>query len=302
MKLKPKSTTKNPKALVYKRFLEIDTSFNKNAVYVTTDDKYWLFNQENLTFVETSENENAISVSSGTILKYSNSYFYYKNMWVKTQENAIPEKKSSRFMGVQMPDNIATGIVSSFRTLGSFKLIFYYNDNRFPTLPITGYILQNKKKYYFSGTAEKGKELVLEPSSQEDTTQLGRWVEIFTTEVSAAYPSLGFDLTVFETPNELLSAKFDNIGKYQTNKYYYYASFDFMIKGSIEGTTAQYIKGNIIPLTALNIKHFDDNINLSPDDLVVIENRLYSVENPETVLKQQPKPFKIYFATLNNIL
>ena len=100
----------------------------------------------------------------------------------------------------------------------------------------------------------------------------------------------------------LLNATFNNVAKYQTNKYYYVNSFDFMIKGSIEGTTAQYIKGNIIPLTALNIKFFDDDIDLAPDDLVVIENKLFSVENPETVIKQQPKPFKIYFATLNNIL
>ena len=103
-------------------------------------------------------------------------------------------------------------------------------------------------------------------------------------------------------PIQLLSATFNNIGKYQTNKYYYVGTFDYMIKGSIEGTTSQYIKGNIIPLTSLNIKYFDDNINLSVDDLVVIGGKLYSVENPETVIKQMPKPFKIHFATLNSIL
>lgn len=100
----------------------------------------------------------------------------------------------------------------------------------------------------------------------------------------------------------LLSASFNNIGKYQTNKYYYVGSFDYMIKGSIEGTTSQYIKGNIIPLTSLNIKYYDDNIKLSQDDLVVIEKRLYSVENPEKTQKRMPKAFNIYFATLNSIL
>lgn len=100
----------------------------------------------------------------------------------------------------------------------------------------------------------------------------------------------------------LLSALYNNVGKYQTNKYYFSGSFDYMIKGSIVGTTSQYIKGNILPLTSLNIKYFDDDISLSVDDLVVIEGKLYSVEDPETTIKQQPKPFKIYFATLNSIL
>lgn len=100
----------------------------------------------------------------------------------------------------------------------------------------------------------------------------------------------------------LLSALYNNVGKYQTNKYYFSGSFDYMIKGSIEGTNSQYIKGNILPLTSLNIKYFDDDISLSVDDLVVIDGKLYSVEDPETTIKQQPKPFKIYFATLNSIL
>ena len=89
-----------------------------------------------------------------------------------------------------------------------------------------------------------------------------------------------------------MSAKFNNIGKYQTNKYYYVGSFDYMVKGSIEGTTSQYIKGNIIPLTSMNIKHFNDEINLNVDDLVVIGKKLFSVENPETTMKNATKTTK----------
>lgn len=100
----------------------------------------------------------------------------------------------------------------------------------------------------------------------------------------------------------LLSATFNNISRYQTNKYYYAGSFDCMVKGSVEGTNTQYIKGNVIPLTSLNIKHFDDNIRLCQDDLVVLDGRLYSVENPETDIKHQPRDYNIYFATLNSIL
>jgi hypothetical protein len=102
--------------------------------------------------------------------------------------------------------------------------------------------------------------------------------------------------------NQVTDGRFNNVSKYQINKYYYVGSFDFVIKGSIEGTTTQYIKGNIIPLTAMNIKHYNDDIKLSVDDLVVVEGRLYSVENPETVYKQQPKKYSIYFATLNSVL
>lgn len=118
------------------------------------------------------------------------------------------------------------------------------------------------------------------------------------------YTDLGWQ-TITEPTGDgitLLSATFNNISRYQTNKYYYVGSFDFMIKGSVEGTTTQFIKGNIIPLTSFSIKHFNDDIILTEDDLVVVEGHLYSVENPQMDIKHQPKDFKIYFATLNSIL
>lgn len=107
--------------------------------------------------------------------------------------------------------------------------------------------------------------------------------------------------TIESTQLTTLDAKFGNIAKYQTNKYYYSATFDYMIRGSVEGATTQYIKGNIIPLTSFNIKYFDD-VGLNVDDLVVIDGRLYSVENPETEHKYSPKDYLVFFATLNNIL
>lgn len=110
--------------------------------------------------------------------------------------------------------------------------------------------------------------------------------------------------TLTELPENvvLLNASFNNIGRYQTNKYYYVGSFDFMIKGAVEGTTAQFIKGNIIPLSSMNIKYFTDDITINHDDLVVVDKRLFSVENTEMDIKYNPKPYKVYFATLNNIL
>lgn len=209
MKMKPKSTVHNPKALVYRRFIGLEKSVNLKTVYFTTvDSKYWTFDVETLTFqpfdsslIITSTNIVNIATNT-TILTYLDKYFAY--------------------VSISIPD--------------------------FPTM------------YAW-----------MEPQSIGDNATL-------------------------------LSAKFNNIGKYQTNKYYYVGSFDYMVKGSIEGTTSQYIKGNIIPLTSMNIKHFNDEINLNVDDLVVIGKKLFSVENPETTMKMQPKPLKIYFATLNAIL
>lgn len=92
------------------------------------------------------------------------------------------------------------------------------------------------------------------------------------------------------------------IGKYQTNKYYYICDFDYVVKGAIEDGKVQNIKGNILPIVSLNIKFFNDNIQLQPDDLVVIDNRLFSVENPVTDHKHMPRDYKVHFATLNSIL
>lgn len=198
MRLKPKSTVHNPRALVYRRFIGLEKSINLATVYFTlSDSKYWTFDNETLEF---SQIDASLIPAESVVTKITDNYTFlnYQGHWFT-------------YTGTQWIET-----------------------------------------YYFS--------------------------EI------------------------LLSATFNNIAKYQTNKYYYVGSFDYMIKGSVDGTTTQYIKGNIIPLTSLNIKYFDDSINLSVDDLVVIDKKLYSVENTETVKKMQPKAFNIYFATLNSIL
>lgn len=201
MKLKPKSTVKNPLALHYKRFIGLEKSINLQTIYNTVSDGlFWSFDNLTLTFSQ-------------------------------IESSLIPN--TSKIVQVQ-----------------PFTSILQYQDNYFRYNDLLG------------------------------------WQKV---------EDLGQNTT-------LLSAGFNNIGKYQTNKYYFVDSFDYVIKGSISGTTTQYVKGNIIPLTSLNIKFFSDDIELTQDDLVVIDGRLYSVENPETTIKQQPKPFKIHFATLNSIL
>lgn len=100
----------------------------------------------------------------------------------------------------------------------------------------------------------------------------------------------------------LLSATFGNIGKYQTNNYYYVGSFVYTHSGSISETTTQYLKGNIIPLTSMNIKTYNDNLVFKKDDLCVVHKHLFSIEEVEHDHKQMPKDFFIHYLTLNNIL
>lgn len=92
------------------------------------------------------------------------------------------------------------------------------------------------------------------------------------------------------------------IAKYQTNKYYYVLSFDYMHTGSVEGNTTQPIRGMIAPLGTLTIKYYDDSVRLCTDDLVVIDGRLYSVESVTVDMKHQPRTYYIYTADLNSIL
>lgn len=423
MKLKPKSTVKNPKALVYKRFTEIDVSSNKNGFYHTTaDDKYWKFDIESKSFIETEPEADSVSVISpmttvaATMLKYLTNYYAYllvndEYKWVELNEGAVPvsytftadsagygqqdinvaptvfantkldmyvkkayggnefdvKNNSSSPVTISYAENdeeydIVTLDVGESQTIaitkfgvstpyyvyytpvyqlslmfsGTYQGIIYTNHtlayNNGKILPpnstgsdarwifqqgdggrlvvfaqdgdkdkvIVESFIDNERKRYYVQAVFAPNETVTKEGSYYAEIQTANKIR-FAYDIWPRNSSADIAITWYAKPSNILSAKFNNIAKYQTNKYYYVGSFDYMIKGSIEGTTAQYIKGNIIPLKSLNIKYSDD-IELSPDDLVVIENRLYSVENPETVLKQQPKPYKIYFATLNNIL
>lgn len=199
MKLKPRSTTQNRRALLYKLFINMEQSYGTLTAYSTQDNKLWLFNAEKAEFVAVAQT----ALTAGTRIT----------------------------------------AITNFTSVVKFKdKYFRYNGNE--------------------------------------------WQEIEDVEANV----------------DLLSASFNNVAKYQTNKYYYVGSFDFMVKGGIEDTTTQYLNGNIIEVQSLNIRHFDDSVHLSPDDLVVVDGRLYSVENPETVQKRMPEPFNVYFATLNSIL
>lgn len=203
MRLKPKKTTLNVRATLYKRFTAVLTAIPETTAYLSTDGKTWLFTPteslktDTMPFVEitnTENVENVVSVYGGTAISYT--------------------------------------------SLGGTTM-YTYNEN------------------------------------------LGSWEET--------------------TTGSSILAKFGNIGKYQVNRYYRSGEFDFIVRGDIEGDTAQYLKGNIIPLTSLAIKHYDDTINLCPDDLVVIDGHLYSVESPSVGHIHCPKDYRVYYATLNSI-
>lgn len=139
------------------------------------------------------------------------------------------------------------------------------------------------------------------------TAENGEW--FFTSDDSTAIKgedevqeyTFSFEISCKTPPQSTLGAQFGNIGRYQTNKYYYAGSFDFMIRGSISSEDSQPIKGNIIHLRSMEIKYFDDNIHIDHDDLVVVDGRLYGVEGITYDIKRSPKPYVVYFATLNNI-
>ena len=324
MKLKPKSTTQCPKALLYKRFIGLEKSENLQTIYNTTDGKFWTFDILEKKFSEisadkipqTSKTINVIPYL--TVLNYNIFFFKYDGInWIKTITSGA---KFNNTIKIRLPllytqekeyiDTEYTPLISSVQT-SSYTIIYKTPSN------IT-YSLTIYAKNIYSG--EEYKMFEKENVTNSVAVETFGWLNIegdsiITKIVYKAKNNLfglglrdvGVNIEIAEqllitSDIELLSGTFNNIAKYQTNKYYFVGSFDYMLKGSIEGTTAQYIKGNIIPLTSLNIKYFDDEINLKTDDLVVIDGHLYSVENPETNIKQQPKPFKIHFATLNNIL
>lgn len=207
MKLKPKTTTLSPRALVYKRFTNIEKSLNPETVlYITVSSQSivtrWLFDYQQLQFIQITASESPDESKTKTV------YIYQNN-----------------------------------------NVIFNYQGNLF--------------QYNFT---------------------TGAWEQLQSAEVAT------------------LDLLYNNIGKYQTNRYYYTGSFTYVMKTDPESTTVQYVKGNITPLTTFSIKYFNDYINLCPDDLVVIDGHLYSVGSPEKIHKHMPKEYYVYYATLNSLL
>ena len=110
MRLKPKSTVHNPRALLYKRFTDLETSIASGRVvlYQTEDGKLWEFSSEMVKFLEyTGNTDGKTPILVGgdnfhSILKYKNAYFiYYNDKWnyISKTENSTATELSAEFEG-----------------------------------------------------------------------------------------------------------------------------------------------------------------------------------------------------------
>lgn len=111
-----------------------------------------------------------------------------------------------------------------------------------------------------------------------------------------------FSQSTIPTLTDTYEGKSNIIAQYGANKYYFAGTFDFMYRGGVESVDSQPLKGAIIDLTSLEIKYYDDNINLDHDDMVVVSGRLFQVESTSFAKKYAPKPIIVArFVTLTSI-
>lgn len=105
MRMKPKSTVHNPRALLYKRYTDLETSFALKALYITSDNKAWIFDIETQGFLPYEGDRsvfgtNVINVSTTDsafdIITYKNTYFYYamnfaltRGVWVQSPQKPL---------------------------------------------------------------------------------------------------------------------------------------------------------------------------------------------------------------------
>ena len=221
--LKPKKTTFNARALVYRRVNKIGYSLSSECLYQCKNG-----NNEIINFMFDSSKLDFVSVE-------------------QIQPTYANEFNADRY---------STIIVNQDGTK-----IFRSKD-------------ENGKPYYFRW-------------SYNANNNKGVWVKMDTLPL---------------TYSSLANAGYSNVGKYQMNKYVFVGSIDYVIKGEVAGTKTQAIKGLVMPLSTMNIQYFDDTIQIDEEDLVVIDGTLYSVESPDYTIKHSPRPYKIYYATLNSIM
>lgn len=105
------------------------------------------------------------------------------------------------------------------------------------------------------------------------------------------------------TLNDYLKDNAITISKYDTNNYVEYKMFDYNITSKIDIAEVQYLKGLMVEEITFDIRYTNDDLGLlHNDDLVVVDNRLYQVINPQKIMRRLPKPYYIYTCTLKSIL
>ena len=328
MRLKPKKTVFNERALLYRRYIGLEQSSLLDKIYRyqvgTNAYQYFQFNREEKRFIEIDPSiaikSNTIYADQTTVFKYQDKLYQY---WYRIN-------KDFRYWNIYSKDTLVVNVdinsINNIATIG-----FYTNKplDSAPTIQIrakgTGRFLLRQlnicgdsdysvsSSWYGLKNADVDKVIVAnEPFVEiELDTIAGRELASDTMQLYRASVNgnpVDFNGTIeIEMPNGVylindLQLEFGDIGKYQTNNYYYVGSFDYMVTGNIEQSNTQYLKGNIMPLTSLNIKHYNDSIDIRQDDLVVVNHHLYSVESPSKTHLHFPKDYYVYYATLNSIL
>ena len=331
MRMKPKSTVHNTRALLYKRYTDLETSIANNRIvlYYTEDGKYWQFSEEMVKFLEftgdpaTVPDDRKINAGGSTsqiYLKFTNIYYVYQitdgvGRWIITRTSGSGSsdivlsydniQENHFFSGIEtlnglnIPSNPFPASVQLTTTSGleSIRVLVVTNSLQYARyemlFPVGEHEAGTFDIPFYQGGDASGNPAIAQYANQV-------YFEI-TRDEEYEVDSWDIEITVPTIPAQTLSAKFADIGRYQTNKYYLAGSFDYMIRGSIGSSDTQPIKGNIMHLRSFEIKYFDDNIHIDHDDLVVIDGRLYGVEELSYDIKRSPKPYTVYFATLNNI-
>lgn len=139
MNMKPKSTTLSPRALIFKRYIGINTATTTKAIYHTEDNKNWFFNGETGLFeeyVDYSPSGATIQVfDNTTVLKYKTDYFkYYMHKWVKVGAQSV-----GSFVNVKS-SNIGKYDINKYYLAGSFDYVENGSKSESFTQPLKGTI------------------------------------------------------------------------------------------------------------------------------------------------------------------
>lgn len=273
MFLKPRNTHKNPRALIFKRYTSLKKAYSLGVMYETPDGLGWIFNIETNEMIaaDLSKAKTTLPVKPfSSVLRNEEWRFVYSltDGWLKGRDICLYSSTDTTYHDEKR--------AKYYLFIDKDDIVSYSEGDQ----PASKNVIEISDGDWFFPNADTGS---------------GEWT------VCLNYINGGFDKKSF-TNGTTLDKHFANVGKYQFNQYYFTGSFDFTIMGDTEGNTIQPVKGLITPLKTFNIKYYSDYANLSPDDLVVVNNGLYSVESPDCSVKWQPRPLRIYYATLNNIL
>ena len=343
MRLKPKSTVLNPRAVLYRRFTDLETAtqkrvcyvFYKNGEYIT----HYVFDTQKLQFVPApfydTQYDKRIPIDEYAFYRYGGFVFRFTAtrekfgddwvtlyVWERIKLSDVGENGEHEVELTVNVGGMGAGTYYRFFKSINIKNILTKPVENITVYQNTGYQFDEfycilnlgDKSYHFGGSAAippSGDYVVPDDTdtyfSLRATADNNGLVTPYTMDIGGIIsPSDHTDIVVsvkfMATGLDLLSALFNDVARYQTNKYYRVGTFDYKIRGSIEGRENQIIKGAIAPLNSFDIVHFDDSLNLEHDDLVVIDGHLYSVEDTTRDEKRMPKKYNVYFARLNNIL